>query len=144
VEMFESLERSRPMSVRIAEHVVDRIQSGEFPLGMRLPSETELARQFGVSRPSVREALGALQFVGYVDSVRGSGTRVVRLTPQLDAPSSPPVISSPEILRFFEARLLLEPQVAVTSLAQGVPMGGELDYLDDGTISAALRARKTL
>ena len=31
---------------------------------------------------------------------------------------------------------------AVTALAQGVPMGGELDYLDDGTIGAALRARK--
>lgn len=31
----------------------------------------------------------------------------------------------------------------VTSLAQGVPIGGELDYLDDGTITAALRARKT-
>jgi recombination protein RecR len=30
----------------------------------------------------------------------------------------------------------------VTSLAQGVPVGGELDYLDDGTISAALRARR--
>ncbi|WP_078059179.1 recombination mediator RecR [Tropicimonas marinistellae] len=39
----------------------------------------------------------------------------------------------------------LEPMgVAVTSLAQGVPIGGELDYLDDGTISAALRARKAL
>ena len=34
--------------------------------------------------------------------------------------------------------------VSVTSLAQGVPVGGELDYLDDGTISAALKARKTL
>jgi recombination protein RecR len=34
--------------------------------------------------------------------------------------------------------------VAVTSLAQGVPIGGELDYLDDGTISAALRARKAM
>lgn len=34
--------------------------------------------------------------------------------------------------------------VRVTSLAQGVPVGGELDYLDDGTISAALKARKTL
>ncbi|MBF9048115.1 recombination protein RecR [Rhodobacterales bacterium LSUCC0031] len=34
--------------------------------------------------------------------------------------------------------------VAVTSLAQGVPIGGELDYLDDGTISAALKARKAL
>ncbi|WP_420862323.1 recombination mediator RecR [Algirhabdus cladophorae] len=34
--------------------------------------------------------------------------------------------------------------VTVTSLAQGVPIGGELDYLDDGTISAALTARKSL
>ena len=34
--------------------------------------------------------------------------------------------------------------ISVTSLAQGVPIGGELDYLDDGTISAALRARKAL
>ena len=33
--------------------------------------------------------------------------------------------------------------VTVTSLAQGVPIGGELDYLDDGTITAALRARKS-
>lgn len=32
---------------------------------------------------------------------------------------------------------------AVTSLAQGVPVGGELDYLDDGTISAAMRARRS-
>ena len=34
--------------------------------------------------------------------------------------------------------------VRVTSLAQGVPVGGELDYLDDGTIQAALRARKSV
>ncbi|QQA42503.1 recombination mediator RecR [Pelagovum pacificum] len=36
------------------------------------------------------------------------------------------------------------PGVTVTSLAQGVPVGGELDYLDDGTITAALNARKSL
>jgi len=36
----------------------------------------------------------------------------------------------------------LNGRVTVTSLAQGVPIGGELDYLDDGTISAALKARK--
>ena len=37
----------------------------------------------------------------------------------------------------------LEPaQVRITTLAQGVPIGGELDYLDDGTIGAALRARR--
>ncbi len=34
--------------------------------------------------------------------------------------------------------------VTVTSLAQGVPVGGELDYLDDGTITAALKARRAL
>ncbi len=38
----------------------------------------------------------------------------------------------------------LEGRVILTSLAQGVPIGGELDYLDDGTISAALSARKAL
>lgn len=38
----------------------------------------------------------------------------------------------------------LESCVKVTSLAQGVPIGGELDYLDDGTIGAALRARKAV
>lgn len=38
----------------------------------------------------------------------------------------------------------LEGRCTVTSLAQGVPIGGELDYLDDGTITAALRARKAL
>ncbi len=38
----------------------------------------------------------------------------------------------------------LDGQVRITSLAQGVPIGGELDYLDDGTITAAMRARKTL
>ena len=42
------------------------------------------------------------------------------------------------------AAQLEEAGVAVTSLAQGVPIGGELDYLDDGTISAALNARKAV
>lgn len=38
----------------------------------------------------------------------------------------------------------LENQVTLTSLAQGVPIGGELDYLDEGTISAALNARRQI
>jgi recombination protein RecR len=44
----------------------------------------------------------------------------------------------------YIAEQLEEAGVAVTSLAQGVPIGGELDYLDDGTISAALNARKAV
>lgn len=38
----------------------------------------------------------------------------------------------------------LDGRVRITSLAQGVPIGGELDYLDDGTISAALNARRSI
>jgi len=38
----------------------------------------------------------------------------------------------------------LQGSVKLTSLAQGVPIGGELDYLDDGTITAALNARKEM
>ncbi|MDG2339648.1 MAG: recombination mediator RecR [Paracoccaceae bacterium] len=38
----------------------------------------------------------------------------------------------------------IEDRVTLTSLAQGVPIGGELDYLDDGTITAALNARKPI
>ena len=43
----------------------------------------------------------------------------------------------------YIADVLAASSVQLTSLAQGVPIGGELDYLDDGTIGAALRARKT-
>ncbi|MDP4032084.1 MAG: recombination mediator RecR [Pseudorhodobacter sp.] len=42
----------------------------------------------------------------------------------------------------YIAEVLQPSGVAITSLAQGVPIGGELDYLDDGTIGAALRARR--
>ncbi len=42
----------------------------------------------------------------------------------------------------YIAELLASTGVAVSRLAQGVPMGGELDYLDDGTLSAALKARR--
>ena len=42
------------------------------------------------------------------------------------------------------AEYLEDTEVEITSLAKGVPIGGELDYLDEGTISAALSARKSL
>ncbi|TVS01434.1 MAG: recombination protein RecR [Rhodobacteraceae bacterium] len=44
----------------------------------------------------------------------------------------------------YIADALSDLEVRVTALAQGVPMGGELDFLDDGTIGAALKARKAL
>ncbi len=44
----------------------------------------------------------------------------------------------------YIADALAGSQAQITTLAQGVPIGGELDYLDDGTIGAALRARRKL
>lgn len=108
-------EPSRPTPVRLAETVRGRIVAGEYPVGEKLPAETELARQFGVSRPLVREALRALQFVGYIDSVRGSGTRVISRSGAHHARSRTAPISAREILQLFEARLVVEPAVAATA-----------------------------
>lgn len=44
----------------------------------------------------------------------------------------------------YIADTLSEREIAVTRLAQGVPVGGELDYLDDGTLAAAIRSRRTV
>lgn len=61
---------------QIAEQLRARIAQGEFGAGTRLPAERDLARQLGVSRPSVREALIALEVEGWVEVRTGSGIYV--------------------------------------------------------------------
>ena len=56
--------------------VRDAIRSGRLPVGERLPSSRELARQLGLSRGLVQECYGQLQAEGYLTGVVGSGTRV--------------------------------------------------------------------
>ena len=58
---------------QIAEQLRVLIKAGEFAPGTRLPAERDLARQLGVSRPSVREALIALEVEGWVEVRSGSG-----------------------------------------------------------------------
>ncbi|MBE7941451.1 MULTISPECIES: FadR/GntR family transcriptional regulator [Ramlibacter] len=62
---------------QIAEQVRALITGGEFGPGTRLPAERDLARQLGVSRPSVREALIALEVEGWVEVRTGSGVYVL-------------------------------------------------------------------
>jgi GntR family transcriptional regulator, transcriptional repressor for pyruvate dehydrogenase complex len=62
---------------QIADQIRALVRSGEFPPGSRLPPERDLARQLGVSRPSVREALIALEVEGLVDVRIGSGIYVL-------------------------------------------------------------------
>ena len=62
---------------RIADAVRDRLRSGALQPGDRIPSDTEFAREFGVSRPTVAKALQELQAHGLVQRKVGSGTFVL-------------------------------------------------------------------
>ncbi|MEO5701583.1 MAG: FadR/GntR family transcriptional regulator [Casimicrobiaceae bacterium] len=73
---FQSIEPRR-LYRQIAEQIRSLIRSGEFRPGGRLPPERDLARQLGVSRPSVREALIALEVEGLVEVRIGSGIYVM-------------------------------------------------------------------
>jgi GntR family transcriptional repressor for pyruvate dehydrogenase complex len=68
--------KPKKISAQIAEQIRSSIMSGEFAPGDRLPPERELAEMFGVSRPSVREALNILAASGLVEAYQGGGTIV--------------------------------------------------------------------
>jgi DNA-binding FadR family transcriptional regulator len=72
---FHSIEPRR-LYRQIADQIRTLIRSGEFSAGARLPPERDLAKQLGVSRPSVREALIALEVEGLVEVRIGSGIYV--------------------------------------------------------------------
>jgi len=65
----------------VRDQLLELIQSGKLPLGTKLPPEHELARRFGLSRPVVREGLGALRAAGVLESRAGAGTFVKALRP---------------------------------------------------------------
>ena len=69
----------KKVSTQIADQIRDSILAGEFSPGDKLPPERELAEMFGVSRPSVREALNILATAGLVMSYQGGGTVVLSL-----------------------------------------------------------------
>jgi len=60
----------------VARRLAEGISAGEYPVGTVLPTEFELAEQFGVSRATVRSALRELQQLGLVSRRRNTGTRV--------------------------------------------------------------------
>src|SRR5688572_15537739 len=68
---------NRRLYRQIADQIAALIERGEYKAGQRLPPERDLAKQLGVSRPSVREALIALEVEGYVEVRVGSGVYVV-------------------------------------------------------------------
>jgi DNA-binding FadR family transcriptional regulator len=99
---------SRRLYQQVAERIKLQIYSGAMAEGDRLPAEKELAQQLGVSRPTVREALIALEIAGLVEIRTGSGSYIREsnkvIPPTLDVGPSP--------IELLHARLLIEGEVA--------------------------------
>lgn len=118
---LQAVETSR-LYRQIAEQLRGLIAGGEFAAGTRLPAERDLARQLGVSRPSVREALIALEVEGWVEVRIGSGIYVqearrrsgVIATRQASAPGAD---WGP--LQVMQARELVEAEVAALAARHG-------------------------
>lgn len=65
----------------VHDQILERLQSGQYAIGMRLPTEGALSRAFDVSRVTVRRALEILVRAGYLTSRQGSGYAVATLSP---------------------------------------------------------------
>jgi len=104
---------------QIAEQLRALMAGGEFTAGSRLPAERDLAKQLGVSRPSVREALIALEVEGWVEVRSGSGVYVLERARRggLAEKKVPPTEWGP--LELIRARRVIEGEIASLAALQG-------------------------
>ncbi|MAT95126.1 MAG: GntR family transcriptional regulator [Halioglobus sp.] len=91
--------------LQVAQQLQGLIESGAIEVGARLPSERDLASQFGVSRPTVREAMIALEIAGLVEVRSGSGVYVLA---RPDHPGRVAQMQGPGPFEILEARRLIE------------------------------------
>ena len=110
---------SEPISGRdrlyqaIAHQLLDVFASGRYKPGDRLPTERELAIKYNVSRPTIREAIIALEVQGIVEVRVGSGAYLIGLPNTND-----PAAFNVSAFELTEARLLLEGEAAALAAAQ--------------------------
>ncbi|UTF61032.1 FadR/GntR family transcriptional regulator [Gilvimarinus sp. DA14] len=92
---------------KVAQKMLAALDSGEFPAGARLPPERELSERYGVSRPTIREAIIALEVMGRVEVQTGSGVYALKA---FKTNSDNPRDYSP--FEITEARVLVESEAA--------------------------------
>jgi DNA-binding FadR family transcriptional regulator len=115
---FEALAPQR-LYEQVAEQIARLIGRGEFQQGDRLPPERDLAVKLGVSRPTVREAMIALEIAGLVEVRTGAGTYVT------GAPSEERPLArflrdaGPGPVEVVQARRLIEPPIAAAAARRG-------------------------
>ncbi|MFE4173039.1 FadR/GntR family transcriptional regulator [Streptomyces sp. NPDC056909] len=113
------------------EKIKGMIVSGALRPGDRLPRESELASDLGLSRNSLREAVRALSLIRILDVRQGDGTYVTSLDPQLLLEALSFVVDfhrDDTVLEFLAVRRILEP--AATAMASARITEAELDVLD--------------
>lgn len=129
--VFEKVEVEKK-SAKVAVQILRAIWSGAFQSGDRLPPERTMAKEMGVSRHVVREALSALQIVGIIESRPGDGTYVRRAinSSTLEAQVMAVLEENDDPFEVLEARRALEGgvmQIALTRLK--APDFAELEAL---------------
>lgn len=97
---------------QIADQIREIIEANAITTGSRLPAERELAQQLGISRPSLREALIALEIEGAIEIRSGSGVYVLNT----DRRGSPSLGESP--VELMHARAVIECAVVAQAAAK--------------------------
>jgi GntR family transcriptional regulator, transcriptional repressor for pyruvate dehydrogenase complex len=115
--------KPKKVSAQIADQIRSSILNGDFAQGDKLPAERTLAEMFGVSRPSVREALNILESAGLVASSQGGGTTVMSL---VDATASNPLqelirVEQDRALDVIEVRKCMESWTAYYAAQRALP-----------------------
>ena len=120
--MFKPVKKTR-IHEEIVFKIKDMIEQGKLKTGDQLPTERELAEAFKVSRPSVREALRALESQGFLVSRQGDGTYVSQQPIELLIEPFASVILKEKFdqLELFEMRRLIEPQLAYLAAERATP-----------------------
>lgn len=113
----------RRLYLQVAEQLQQLIDNGTYTPGSRLPAERELASRLGVSRPTIREAIIALEIGGLVEVRSGSGVYVL----EREGNRSLPEIQAPGPFEILEARRLFEGEACALA-AQHIG-AGQLDQL---------------
>ncbi len=120
--MYKVVQASR-LYEQIVQQIEESILKGELSEGTQLPAERDLAKQFGVSRTAVREAIKALQEKGLVDAFPGRGTFVTNGTSNSLRRSLDQIIKSGEPdgwASLVEVREILEPEIAAMAAVRAM------------------------
>ncbi|MHA6721077.1 FadR/GntR family transcriptional regulator [Sphingomonas sp. RS6] len=97
---------------RVAAAIAEAIEGGQWAPGTRLPGERDLAEEYGVSRPTIREAMIALEMKGWIEARHGSGLYVMRRDGQATAMRGDALNLDVGAFDLTEARILFEGEAA--------------------------------